>query len=78
MIYVVLGTTFFTYLLNAFALKNLTASSVSSFIYLQPIVGIVYAIGTKNDTLTFINVLGMLLIFLGIYLVTMKVETVKK
>jgi drug/metabolite transporter (DMT)-like permease len=78
MIYVVLGTTFFTYLLNAFALKNLTASSVSSFIYLQPIVGIAYAIGTKNDTLTFINVLGMLLIFLGIYLVTKKVETVKK
>ena len=77
MIYVVLGTTFFTYLLNAFALKNLTASSVSSFIYLQPIVGIVYAIGTKNDTLTFINVLGMFLIFLGIYLVTKKVETVK-
>ncbi|MEO2143138.1 MAG: EamA family transporter, partial [Flavobacteriaceae bacterium] len=64
-------------LLNAFALKNLTASSVSSFIYLQPIVGIAYAIGTKNDTLTFINILGMLLIFLGIYLVTKKVETVK-
>ena len=73
-IYVIVGTTFFTYLLNAYALKNLTASSVSSFIYLQPIVGIVYAVGTKSDTLTLINVFGMLLIFLGIYLVTKKVE----
>ena len=73
-IYVIVGTTFFTYLLNAYALKNLTASSVSSFIYLQPIVGIVYAVGTKSDTLTLINIFGMLLIFLGIYLVTKKVE----
>jgi len=37
MIFVVVGTTFFTYLFNAYALTKLSASSVSSFIYLQPI-----------------------------------------
>jgi len=70
MIFVVVGTTFFTYLFNAYALTKLTASSVSSFIYLQPIVGIVFAISTKSDSLTVVSVVGMILIFVGIYLVT--------
>ena len=70
MIFVVVGTTFFTYLFNAYALTKLTASSVSSFIYLQPIVGIVFAISTKSDSLTLVSVVGMILIFVGIYLVT--------
>jgi len=75
MIYVVVGTTFSTYLLNAYALTKLKASTVSSFVYMQPIVGIVYALTTKNDALTLTNVVGMLLIFLGIYLVTKKIES---
>ena len=74
MVYVVVGTTFFTYLLNAYALTKLKASTVSSFVYMQPIVGIVYALTTNNDTLTSTNVIGMLMIFLGIYLVTKKLE----
>ena len=72
MAFVVIGTTFFTYLFNAYALTKLTASSVSSFIYLQPIVGIVFAISTKSDSLTLISFVGMILIFIGIYLVTKK------
>ncbi|MDG1973982.1 MAG: DMT family transporter [Flavobacteriaceae bacterium] len=75
MIYVVVGTTFFTYLLNAYALSTLKASTVSSFVYFQPIVGIVYALTTENDSLTLINVIGMLLIFAGVYLVTKKIES---
>ena len=74
MLYVVVGTTFFTYLFNAYALTQLKASTVSSFIYLQPIVGIIYALTTKNDSLTLVNVIGMVLIFVGIYLVTKKIE----
>jgi len=75
MIYVVVGTTFLTYMFNAYALSKLTASTVSSFVYFQPIVGIFYALTTKNDYLTILNVIGMLLIFLGVYLVTKKLET---
>jgi drug/metabolite transporter (DMT)-like permease len=74
MLYVVVGTTFFTYLFNAYALTQLKASTVSSFIYLQPIVGIIYALTTKNDSLTLVNVIGMVLIFVGVYLVTKKIE----
>ena len=74
MMYVVIGTTFLTYLLNAYALTKLKASTVSSFVYLQPIVGIIYALTTKNDSLTIVSLMGMSLIFAGIYLVTKKVE----
>ena len=74
MLYVVIGTTFFTYLLNAFALTKLKASTVSSFVYLQPIVGIIYALTTENDSLTIVSSLGMLLIFIGVYLVTKRIE----
>lgn len=70
MLFVVIGTTFFTYLFNAYALTKLTASSLSSFIYLQPIVGIVFAISTKSDSLSLVSLAGMILIFIGIYLVT--------
>ncbi len=76
MIYVVVGTTFLTYMFNAYALSKLTASTVSSFVYLQPIVGIVYAITTDNDSLTFLSIIGMVLIFLGVYLVTKKIERI--
>ena len=72
MLFVVVGTTFCTYLFNAFALRTLSPSTVSSFIYLQPIVGIVYAVSTKSDTLSLVSVTGMILIFIGIYLVTKK------
>ena len=72
MLFVVVGTTFCTYLFNAFALRTLSPSTVSSFIYLQPIVGIVYAVSTKSDTLSIVSVTGMILIFIGIYLVTKK------
>ena len=72
MVFVVVGTTFCTYLFNAYALRTLSPSTVSSFIYIQPIVGIIYAVSTKSDTLSFVSVIGMILIFIGIYLVTKK------
>ena len=74
MIYVVVGTTFLTYMFNAYALSKLKASTVSSFVYLQPIVGIIYAISTDNDSLTVLSVLGMILIFMGVYFVTKKIK----
>lgn len=68
--FVVIGTTFSTYLLNIFALKQLKASTLSVFIYLQPIIGITYAIISGVDSLSFIKLITALLIFMGVYLVT--------
>ncbi len=70
--FVVLGTTFATYLLNIFALKELSASTISAFIYLQPLIGIIYAITTGADELTAVKVIAGLLVFAGVYMVTKK------
>ena len=70
--FVVVGTTFLTYLLNVFALKELKASTVGIFMYLQPPIAIVFAIITGSDSLTFIKVIAITLIFAGVYLVSKK------
>jgi len=70
--FVVIGTTFLTYLLNLYALKELKASTVGVFMYLQPPIAIVFAIMVGSDSLTFIKVVATLLIFAGIYLVSKK------
>jgi drug/metabolite transporter (DMT)-like permease len=72
MIYVVVGTTFLTYLLNMFALKELSASTVGVFIYLQPVIAISFAMLTGADQLTLIKVLAIVLVFLGVYTVSSK------
>jgi drug/metabolite transporter (DMT)-like permease len=43
-IFVVVATTFLTYLFNIFALKQLSPSTVGVFIYLQPVVATIFAI----------------------------------
>jgi len=70
--FVVVGTTFLTYLLNVFALKELKASTVGVFMYLQPPIAIVFAIIVGSDSLTFVKVVATLLIFAGVYLVSKK------
>jgi drug/metabolite transporter (DMT)-like permease len=70
--YVVFFTTFLVYLLNLFALKNLNASTVGMFIYLQPIIGILFAIYRGADKLTTLDVTCVLLVFTGVYLVSKK------
>ena len=70
--YVVIGTTFLTYLFNIYALKKLSPTTVGSFIYLQPIITILFALITANDTLDSIKILSCILVFIGVYLVSFK------
>lgn len=70
--FVVLGTTFSTYLLNLYALKNLQASTVGAFAYAQPIIAISYAVFTGNDVLDGVKAIACLVIMLGVYLVSKK------
>ncbi|HSP11118.1 MAG TPA: DMT family transporter [Salegentibacter sp.] len=72
MAFVVVGTTFSTYLLNIYALKQLSASTISAFIYLQPLIAIIYAISTGADSLNLTKVVAALLVFAGVYMVTKK------
>ena len=70
--YVVICTTFLVYLLNLYALKNLKASTVGMFIYLQPVIGILFAIYRGADKLTVADATSVLLVFLGVFLVSKK------
>ena len=68
MVFVVVGTTCMTYFLNGYALSKITSTEVAVFMYLQPIIGILFAIFTKSDTITLIMFVASVLIFSGVYL----------
>ena len=70
MVFVVVGTTCMTYFLNGYALSKLTSTEVAVFMYLQPIIGVLFAIFTKSDTITLTILIASMLIFSGVYLTT--------
>ena len=75
MAFVIIGTTFLTYLFNVYALKTLPATTIGAFTYLQPLITILYAVITGNDILDGIKISACLLVFFGVYLVSKKVKT---
>lgn len=72
MAFVVIGTTFMTYLLNIYALKVLRASTIGAFIYLQPIIAIVFALMAGADSLSPLKLIAATMVFSGVYLVSRK------
>ena len=68
--YVVLGVTSVAYILNVYALKNLSPSSVSVYIYLQPLFASMFAILLGKDQLNIMHLVSAVLIFTGVFLVT--------
>lgn len=76
--FVVLFTTCITYLFNLFALSRLKPTTVSVFIYLQPVIASIYALFVGSDNLNAIKIAATLLIFLGVFLVTKQVATKNK
>jgi drug/metabolite transporter (DMT)-like permease len=54
------------------ALKNLKATTVSTFLYLQPIFAGLFAVAMGSDQLDLVKGVAALLIFIGVYLVTKK------
>lgn len=70
--FVVVATTFLVYLLNTFALKTLSSSVVSMYIYLQPFLATIIAVLLGKDELTPIKLLSASLIISGVYLASKK------
>lgn len=76
--FIVIGATFFTYLLNIYALKHVSPSVSGSYIYTQPVLVIFFtilfaAVGWAEDysgAITFEKILYMLMIFSGVYLIS--------
>ena len=73
--FVVVFSTFLTYLLNLLSMRELKPTTVAVFIYLQPVFATVFAIGLGKDDLNPVKIVSAVLIFGGVYLVTMPNKT---
>lgn len=72
--YVVFIMTFLAYLWNVFAVKELPATVVGSYIYLQPVFASVIAILFFSETMTWDKIVSAIFIFAGVYLVSKKMK----
>ena len=72
--FVLFFTTFFAYLLNMYALREVPPSTIGVLTYVQPIIAILYASFTGNDQLDGVKSLATLLVFVGVYLVTKRAK----
>ena len=70
--FIVLFTTVLSYMFNLIAIKKLKPTTLSIFIYLQPVIASLYALMVGSDSLNMIKILATLLIFCGVFLVTRK------
>jgi drug/metabolite transporter (DMT)-like permease len=68
--FVVVCTTFIAYLFNIYALKIVSSTTVSIYIYLQPVIATLVALALGKDALSLREVLSAALIFAGVYLVS--------
>lgn len=80
--FVIIGVTFFTYLLTMYGLKYLSPTISSSYIYTQPVLVIVFAFvfayfgwsADYSETITLKKILYMLLIFSGIFIISYRTK----
>ncbi len=70
--FVVIFSTFLTYLLNLVSMRELKPTTVAVFIYLQPLFATLFAISLGKDDLSWVKIGSAVLIFAGVYLVTQK------
>jgi drug/metabolite transporter (DMT)-like permease len=70
--FVIVFSTFFTYLLNLLSMRELKPTTVAVFIYLQPVFATIFAIGLGKDELNYIKIIAAIFIFVGVYLVSQK------
>lgn len=72
LVYIAIGATAAPYLLNAFALARVQASTVAVFVYLQPVIGFLLAVLFLNEQIGGLFIVAALLIFAGVFLVSKK------
>ena len=70
-VFVLIFTTFFAYLLNTYGLMHLSASVVSFYIYLQPLFATLISLLILQEVISSVQILACLLIFAGVYLVNL-------
>jgi drug/metabolite transporter (DMT)-like permease len=69
-VFVVLATTVLAYLLNIFAMKHVSPTTVSIYIYSQPLIASMVSMAIGQDSLTPLKITAGMLIFIGVYFVS--------
>lgn len=68
--YLLVMVTVVAYFMNMYALKHVMPSTVSTYIYAQPVIASLFAVLTGRDRLTWLEIIASLLVFAGVYLVS--------
>jgi drug/metabolite transporter (DMT)-like permease len=69
-LFIVIGTTYFAYLLNNFSLQYVKPITVSIYIYSQPVIASMVALVLGQDVITVVKIFSALLVFTGVYFVS--------
>ncbi|WP_456421374.1 DMT family transporter [Lutibacter sp.] len=80
--FVIIGTTFLTYLLNIYALTKVSPSVNGSYIYLQPVISFImvgiyaYILGQNEYArdINSIKILSCFMVIIGVYLISKKIK----
>lgn len=70
LVFIVVGSTFISYVLIVIGQKNLRPTVASMYNYVQPLVASIVAVCWGMDTFNFVKIISVALIFGGVYLVT--------
>jgi drug/metabolite transporter (DMT)-like permease len=76
-LFIIVFTTFVTYLLNAWAIVKAGPTLVGAYIYLQPILAAIIAVLLKKDELSMHKILAIMLIFAGVFITSTKIQWYK-
>lgn len=71
-LYVVVGITFLTFLLNMFAISRVSPNVATSYIFLQPFLSGAISYFTKGKVMDVFSIIACLLIFVGVYFVSFR------
>ena len=67
--YIVIGTTFVTYLMTSYSLRYVSAGTAGYYIYIQPVIAAFIGIVLFRESFTLIKLLAAVLVFAGVFLV---------
>jgi len=69
MAYIIVGTTFLTYLLTTYSLRTVSAGVAGYYIYMQPVLAALIGVALFNEKLTMVKTMATLLVFAGVFMV---------
>ena len=72
--FVLIGPTFLAYLFNTYGLQYVRATTVSIYIYSQPVIATLVAVVVGQDGLSTLKIVAAILVFVGVYLVSKRTK----